>query len=1809
MSLEVWLNLIRQRFNPEDGQILVQSLQQDPLVWQFVQFDPLSLQYLDQAEDKLDAFTPGRIALWLVEQSTGIALGEVETAPINLPNEIKTRAVQTFETTFNTGLPPADLVSAGLLALTLIERRKRMQSWNGIAEEIFTQRNQQSLLKNYRIWRTPFACLLPFCPDFDDLAADFIDSKSEIITKTFLPISIHALLANPLSGEALLGRLFDQVKHLPIDFQLESLGWLRDFGREDMQVQLAKHLIQTKTNKDFFAQVFSTLEAFEAVNPDVDPLEKQVSFSLPEDLNRLAAFYYHSGNPSKANETYQKSNDILTFLKTQTLFQILAGDQGHVSSSRWLEVIKSVPHSKQARLFFATALIKEGQAEVARQHLQGLPDSFEKQLLQAKIQENQPEIKALFKSPLKIGKQSEEGRHAAPSYFVHPILLGSPAEVFNAIGKAVDLQTSLAWLEKYLQNHFYDTQAIKIARDGYEKAHLWEKSIELTAYLERLEPTVIAHKRDLARLYAQTQRWDDAFSFLQTLVKTDSDHDLEDLERFAEAALRTDHVEMAMSICHNIIKQDAHNPKALVLLGESYMHKGDVVKAIQHMEDVVRMIPDEPDGWITLASLWDQNDQKDRALETLKKGASAIPDSARLLRALGKAYSERQALQDALAALKSAYELEPDHTEGTLDLAQVYYQLGQPEKAYQHLENFAHSYQQNPNTARLLGHVLLAMNRPAEAEPVLLNAAESFPEDHKTVQSAVCLVLDRIESAPEADPQKDLSRVKGILKKARVHNPENFHVDLHLADIERLSGNYQSALDAYTKLSKSIMVEKSTATWRLQYGLGQAAIGLGNSEVGLAALNSALGIQPSNLIVRHALAEALQKADLPNKANTMAGSALKLAPQDLNNILWYARFKTNANEPQEAVRALKEALQITPDRDTLKLWLAKSLISAGSMEEAHEVIGDLITSEQPTPELLHQAAYICVHINDLDLAAIALVNALQKSPQAPISMLMDLAIIHSLNGDLKKALDTLEVDPQLMVENPQIALLKADLLSKLGQYDQALKALEIVGDVAEQALGTEGKTPPQASSSPLLYAYDLSLSGYQFRLGQLSRVLGDFDKALIYLDKARQLAPEDSKIKNAYLETAMAGLNFTAALKAVKPPDFANVPEDKIAQADVDLVCSMVETLLYQDENEQAAAFIKSIPPSYGANPRFLAIQSRLAVENGKIEAAKENLSRALETIDGRFGNQTALSLTALFTQVMTLHSIAEASIELEEHLQAIQTWQQINQQLETQPLLNWRYLLALVKGAEAQQKARTLAITTHSPGEICLSEQHYQTAEKLLQGLNSQLNQDQIICLKARVESAFTGKWPLHLNVDACLQGPEEAAAVLIGSEDKNLVQDILETYPDDVQVLQAYGIYAVRHYQRDALPYIEHLLHLDTANPVNHVLLAHMNLDQPEQALKSIETALVFWPDEPEWHALASELNAKLGNIQKAEEHIQYALEKQPENAGLWQTSAMLNAQKNDLFQAKSDLEKSTAYKPDDPHAWARMAEINRRMGNVSDAIVNIRQATQLNPSDPTLGEMEMQLLFEQKHFAELENKARETIAEDRTNQPAQIFLAQALAKQGKFDQALSVLKEARKQNPQHARYALEYLKIKKDQGGIEEVLPELAKLGQEHPEDAQVLTTLTDWLIQANRLDEAEEVAQTTLRILPEQAEVHLMLGRLQRVKGKLDQAIAHLSEAITLDSTLVDAYLELGKTYQERRDLEKAIEAYEKGTQANNSDPRPYYYAGLALKDCKDYQGAEWMLKQAKRYSPEDTNIIRQLGVVTALNLINNLREAQ
>jgi tetratricopeptide (TPR) repeat protein len=1807
MSLEMLLDLIRQNFSPAQGQILVRSFQQDPLVWQFIQDADVCQPYFEAVSDNIDAYSPGQMALWLVEQNTGISLPDVKQSGV--PGEVKIRAAQAFQTTFNTGLPPADLYTAGLLALTLRERRVIKNNWNGLSDEIFIHRNQNALILNYHIWRSAFTCLFNMCDDFDVLSAEFLGSKSTHIVKTYLPIYIHTLLANLIDPSQLLEQMFTAFKHLSIDLQLESLQWLREYRQDELQLKLANQLIQTKSNRDFIARVFADIETFEAVNSEVDPLEKQVRYGLPEDLDRLAAIYYFNGNSQKALDTYQKSCDLLEFQKAQTRFQTLAGETHHVSSSNWLDIIKLLPHSKLARLYCARSLIQEHQYEEAQKHLGALPASAEKQFLQNLITPIDPaSLDTLVKSQIPSQKTFKGKSPLGPSYFVHQAKLIAESDLFDIILQQDDGRISLQWIEKYLQTNINDRQGLSLARDLYEKTGRIKKAIELTACLERLEPEKISHKQDLARLYTQAERWEDAFTFLQDLAKSESPPRVEDLERFAEAALRTDHVDMAMSICQNLIKREPHNRKALILLGEVYMQKGDVLKAIQHMEAVVEMIPGEPDGWLTLAWLWHENDQTDRSLETLMKGVETSPGQPKLLRALGKAHLIAGAYHEALEPLIKAHKVEPDHPQGKLDLAQTYFQLGQPQKAYDLLETFIDNYQEYPDAARLLGHVLISLDKKESAEPVMLFAAAQFPEDLNTLLTTSQLVLDRVESALAIDPDERLDQIENILLKAEAEDPQHSQIKLHLADLARLRGNHQTAFDAYTKLSKGSENEKQMADWRLNYGLGQAAMGLGNQDVGLAALQAALSAQPSNLIVRHALADAMHASDLPGKADALALSSLKIAPQDLNNILWYAKFKTKTNQPTEAVRALKAALQINPQQIELELWLAKTLISAGSMEEAHQTISGFISSAEPNAELLHQAAYVCVHLNDLGLSTQALEKSLNKTTSFNSIRLMDLAMIYTFRDEHKKALDLLDIDQTYLLEHPEIAMLKSDLLCNLGHYDLARQTLQFIESQIEGDEENEVKSAVDRHPSPLLYTQDFSPKGFHFRYALVERILGDFTGAQKHFSIAQKMDPNDIRLRNIHVETAMMNLEFIPALALAEEVEQSSLLNQANTSDAVDLVCSQVEILLYQDETVGAQKQLSKISTAGAAYPRFLATASRIAILEGEIDLAQERLNQAVTAYQQEFGDLQSQTLAVIFRKLANLNSIAEASLALGDHCSAIETWKEISKMIDTQPLFNWRLLSALVTAAEFQRVSEILSITAHSQGKVYLSKEHHQMAERLLQDLHNQLPQDQIVCLKARIISAFTGEWPLHLNVDACLLGAEEAAAVLMGSLDDGFVQDILEAYPDDSRVLQAYGLYALSNNREDAVPFVEKALTYNTANPINHALLAYLTLHQPEHAVRSIETALTFWPEESEWHALAADLYAKLGNSEMAERHINFALEKQPENAAYWQVSAMLNAEANQLDQAKLDLEKSAAYQPDDPKAWTKMAEINRRMGDVPQAINNIRKASHLDPDNQNLVNFEMQLLFDQKNFNDLEVRAQEIRSIDPGNETATLFLAKAMANQGKFDQALKVLEKAVDQQPGNVQLALERIKIKRNQVGIEASLPELVALAEGQPNHPNVLTTLTDWLIQANRLEEAEEVAQTILRVMPEEAQVYVMLGRLQRMKGKLDQAIAHLTEAITLEPTSVDAYIELGKTYQERRDLEKAIDAFQKGSQANQSDPRPYYHAGLALKDCKDYSAAEIMLKQAKKYAPDDVNIIRQLGAVTALNLINNLREA-
>jgi tetratricopeptide (TPR) repeat protein len=1793
MALEVLLNLIKERFDTTNRKIIAESLQHDPLIWQFVQDLETSLPYFEAATTR-DSFTPGAMIQWLIESQYGWDIRTPMTAEAPLPEDLAEAATRAFESTLSAGLPPADLLSAGLLTVALLKIQAVEGQWQGIAEKLLIKQGTRGVEKNVQIWQTPVAGLFSLLPDFETFIDEFLQAESPATRQTGFDLFVHNLLSNPLRQAEKLDDLYNHLSGAGIDSQLQVLKALETANQHQLGQLLASNLMQVRTTTEAIAKIYSELEAFQTPSDRVDPLQKSVRVSLAEDLNKLGALLHFAGNENKSSEAYRSAGDILSFINLQSQFQAVAGKNSPDAKATWMSIIQSVPSSKLAQLHYSHYLIEQGDAKGAEEQLSQLPDSAQKAYLTTLI------AKASAKGitdQISLNLAQTKSAPNTPDFFVHDFALDCDDAILETAVKndAVKLATS-KWTPQ-LSNR----KQVRLMRDWLWKSGQFTQAIDLTSYLELVEPESNDHRKALAKLYGQAKQWSKAFTAIQDIVKSEVSPSVDDLVLFAESALNTKRTDLAISICQNVLKETPTQSKALILLGEGFWQKGDTVKAIQHMEKVVETIPEESDTWLALAQIWRENDQTDKTLDVLQKGVVAIPDSPELLRELGKLMLEKQSPADAITYLKKAHELDKHNAEGQFHLARANYKLGRYEDAWALLESHMAEYEANASVAKLLGHVLLAMGESAKAKPILIFSAENFNEDRDTVLSAAKVVIGEAEAAEEVN-SLELTNMRSILSTYLSNQGADSQVNLNLADVDRLLGNNQEAFDAYLNVSKQIHPAKSRSSWQLQYGIGKTALAMNKIEMAVATLQEAANQQPENIMIRHALAEAYQASNLPAKANDTALLALKLAPQDLTNIQWYAGFQMDAEQPAVAAKALKEALLIQPNEPSLKLWLVKAQLTLGEIDAAEANLLDVINGAAASTVELQSAAYLSIRLNNFNLAIKALEKAIENADSFSPQMVMDLTAAYTSQNQRREALATLDLDADITYQYPELAVLKADILDYLGQYEPALGTLMSIQNLIEESFATQPERVLEYAKSPLLYPIDFSLAGFYYRLGQFNRALGNPNEALQNFETALAKAPENLKIRLAYAETYTMVMAFESAYELA-----AEIEIERQDQDSLDFSCLKAELAAYRSTPDAILQSENPLSTGLVTYPRLLAIQSRIAAAMGEADVARTYLDEAHKAYFENANPATTVNVATTSRQLMTLTGMAEAALDLGDLALAAKLFKQAQAIFPDQPLVNWRNAVCLAQAAEEQRKATILSITDHAPGKDFLSPAAQAQFNVLIEKVKEHLSPEDWLCLKARTTAAFEGEWQLTMNIDPCLADPESAATIVMTSDDDAIIRQVLETYPGNPRILQAYGLNALHYHKADAIPMVEAALQADPMNAANHALLAYLNQESPEIALSAIETALQIWPSESAWHAFAAELEMRSGKPTDASSHITQALDADPNNADFWLQSAEIRLVSNDLTDAKADLEKSVSIKTQNAGTWLKLAEVNRRMGDVSAAIRNVQNAQQLEPNNKSLAIKEAQLLLDKKDYETAIEKTDRILESNPEDEEAHLIKAQSYSKQGKFGQALLVLSKYLDKNPQNVRVQLETLKVKKAYEGTETALPDLVKLAEENAEDPAVLTELTDWLIQTNRLEKAEKTAQTILRIMPEQASVHLMLGRLQRKTGQLDQAIAHLSDAIVHDPTLIEAYIELGKTYQDRRNIEDAIDVYRKATEIDPSDPKPYFHTGMALKECKDYAGAEAMLKQAKALAPEDPEIIRQLGVITAMNLINHLRE--
>ncbi|HEV7473847.1 MAG TPA: tetratricopeptide repeat protein [Pyrinomonadaceae bacterium] len=111
----------------------------------------------------------------------------------------------------------------------------------------------------------------------------------------------------------------------------------------------------------------------------------------------------------------------------------------------------------------------------------------------------------------------------------------------------------------------------------------------------------------------------------------------------------------------------------------------------------------------------------------------------------------------------------------------------------------------------------------------------------------------------------------------------------------------------------------------------------------------------------------------------------------------------------------------------------------------------------------------------------------------------------------------------------------------------------------------------------------------------------------------------------------------------------------------------------------------------------------------------------------------------------------------------------------------------------------------------------------------------------------------------------------------------------------------------------------------------------------------------------------------------------------------------------------------------------------------------------------------------------------------------------------------------------------------------------------------------------------------------AKEHLANGRSYLLNGQLNEAIAELSTAASLDPKLNEAHNLLGVAYDQKGLADRAKDSYEKAVKVEPDDAQTLNNLGFSLYQNGNYRAAVDRLKRAVKLAPTDDRILNNLGL--------------
>ena len=1774
-----------------DWSWMVSALRQDPLIWTALN----NPEFFESANQRLGncskRWNPINLAFLILDEN--ILIDDLRETPLKILNSgLHRRTIQAYDIQTSESPPEMDLQQAGLLALYLYENPE---------------------VPMPMAWTTTLSCLL-------GLVSNPIDFLSQLNPCS----AIQVILSQPL----------------PVGEQKEIFVNLLTKTNFDHQISLLQELskqrfeVAASIGQDFFKE-FSTPATNHREN-NFDKLLKTLSNLV---MNAELQFILDDLDEYRrcTHQAWNKAGKLYLDLAVQSIISNIYNHKINEASVIWTQNKNELKPEH-----FSEIILNLEKQEITRSTLSWFDDDF--------ISNNFPEnnnpdqnlasgIIAYYQE--KVELSYTKACKALDGYFKtncfnpdHVFLLSrlflaltKPAESIQAITLVLDIQPN-------------NLDAILLLMKSYQTVELKKLTVDTAHLASALAPDKIEIRRFLADSLEIDQQWVQALEEREAIIRHPKISSRVDYHKLAACALSADQPQRTAAVCQKLLNENPDDAEAHRLLGEAYLSLGDPLKAQSHFIKATQISPDSVNSWIALAELYQANDQKEKKWETLHAASNAIPDNPEIQYALGKEHYQEKSFTNALHAFQNGDRLVKTSNisygnkiqSAIADyLGKTLYQLGHIDDALEILES---AYQKDPGhvgVAHMYGKTLLATGFPERAVSILYETKKTSPDDldlNLDFARACIITSNELEEAKES-----------LLKIIKIC-PQSDEAIALLAEAYELNQEYDLALEAYQDAVNTQLRDDPTWNTRLSLGLGRTSLKLDQPEMAIAALKSALVSNNDDIDVHKTLSNAYLAADLKDKALSVARSALSLDPDDDNNLDWFIQQAITLDATDKAIEALKEFQKIDPNKSSLLTKLGWLYLYEGDAETALNTFNQVKTIDIISPLDLYKVSQGFLAINDPTSAVECLDKAIYMSEATTENdelarLFFTKTTAQQMVGDIEGALKTIEESLLRIEKTPEIIKKQSKILFDLDRHEEAISCLEygIKDFPQDEALIIQAIT--------------------------LYRAKGDLGTAVRHAINVLHL-PDTSALRALNQSTAAIISDLADAMLQTKLAkeiiDNADSVEAVSAQPDLAYYCLLTKLALDADEDIAAADAITSALKIDPKHPRVLALQARLTSRQGDFDAAKQTLQKGLMAA-GNFPNLNQPGITTGdLAHVSVIEQPASTYIELADVCILFQHWsvaifllQKAIDLAPNEPRSYFALARALVLRAEYQRLCQSLDVVNNAPGKSTIAEFAYKQFENAIlkaahliteittpNDITSTQNlepKSTIAMWLARGQAIFQPSLEHARALSRISKTPDNQAAYIAAlrycrdySRAINIAHQIFQVIEKQIsdpllsgQIALTLTKESVEIAAEAVQTAIKVSNWLNSPNrPIYYAIQADIarNDDDHDGQLRALQFALEIWPDESKWLSVAADLILNQSNHPDhslAIKYLEQAILLEPKKVSYHLKLADVHHSSHHPKDVLRVLEKATHVIPKHQEPWLALARAYQHDGDIPQAIRCAKMVVQIDPNQTDahllLAEVALEVDNPNKAFKYLDN----ILTAEPENSQALLLRSRTYKALGKPQEALRSLDIAILNLPKSIPVQLERIGLIRQAKGDESALEALNRLNEENPNNPHILAALAEVL----SINGEQDVAiQTALDALPdarqemkknEFVQLLQLLGRLLRKSGQLDQAIHNLSEAVEISPEDPGPYFDLGRCYQDQRQYDRALQNFRTAIDLDPDNAQAYYFAGLILKETKDYENAELMFKKAANLSPTDLNIHRQLGAVTAINLVHNCQE--